>query len=389
MTFNPKMLALAREAVGLTQGVLAQQAGVSQALISKIEHGLEEPSNALLERMGAVCDVPARFFYQTDEVYGESIVDFFHKKRKTLPAKPLRKANALANVVRLEAQRMLEPLEFDAATLPVFSRDRYTPDEAAQAVRAYWRVPAGPLPNLIALIEATANPVFAMDLGHEKLYAISMPGIDIHVIVLNSALPASAQRFALAHELGHLVMHNHTMPGMEMEEEAQAFASALLMPRDDIRPELRGLRFRDLGTLKNRWRASMAALIKRAHSLGAISDRQYRTFNIQLNGLPGGRKNEPGEFEPEHPRFMGHVLEHYQRENEYSIDNIIEAMIITRGCFEERYLGVHKRRLRSVGSDGMPARKVSFGNLAAFRAACASFPPASQLGDCAEATIRL
>ncbi len=359
MTFNPKMLTLAREAAGLTQGVLAQQTGVSQALISKIEHGLEGPSDTLVERMGVACDVPAQFFHQMDEVYGESIVDFFHKKRKTLPAKPLRKANALANVVRLEAQRLLEPLEFDAGPLPVFSRDDYTPDEAAQAIRAYWRIPAGPLPNLVALIEAAAIPVFTMDLGHDKLYAITMPGVEIHVIVLNAALPASAQRFALAHELGHLVMHNNTMPSMEMEEEAQAFASALLMPRDDIRPELRGLRFRDLGALKNRWRVSLAALIKRAHSLGAISDRQYRTFNIQLSGLPGGRKNEPGEFEPEHPRFMRYILDHYQRENEYSIDDIVNAMVITRGRFEERYLGLPQRRLRSVSADGRSTQRIS------------------------------
>lgn len=362
MTFNPKMLTLARESAGLTQGVLAQQTGVSQALISKIEHGLEGPSDILVERMGSACDVPAQFFHQMDEVYGESIVDFFHKKRKTLPAKPLRKANALANVVRLEAQRLLEPLEFDVGPLPVFSRDDYTPDEAAQAIRAYWRIPAGPLPNLVALIEAAAIPVFTMDLGHDKLYAITKPGVEIHVIILNAALSASAQRFALAHELGHLVIHNNTMPSMEMEEEAQAFASALLMPRDDIRPELRGLRFRDLGALKNRWRVSLAALIKRAHSLGAISDRQYRTFNIQLSGLPGGRKNEPGEFEPEHPRFMRYILDHYQRENEYSIDDIVNAMVITRGRFEERYLGFPQRRLRSVSADGRSTQRIS-GNL--------------------------
>lgn len=359
MTFNPEMLALAREAAGLTQGVLAQQIGVSQALISKIEHGLETPSDVLLERMGVACDVPVQFFHQRDEVYGESIVDLFHKKRKTLPAKPLRKANALANIIRLETRRLLDPLEFDSGPLPVFSRDNHKPEEAAQAIRAYWRIPAGPLPNLLALIEAAASPVFSTNLGHEKLYAITMPGIDLNVILLNSALPASAQRFALAHELGHLVMHNATMPSMEMEEEAQRFASALLMPKDDIYPELRGTRFRDFGPLKNRWRVSLSALIKRAHVLGAISDRQYRTFNIQLNGLPGGRKNEPGEFEAERPRLMQYVVEHYQRESGYSIDDITDAMIITRGCFEERYLGVPRRRLRSIGSSSQFSQRIS------------------------------
>jgi Zn-dependent peptidase ImmA (M78 family) len=135
-----------------------------------------------------------------------------------------------------------------------------------------------------------------------------------------------------------------------MERDADAFAAALLMPADDIRPELRGVRFRDLGALKPRWRVSLAALIRQAHRLGVISDRQYRTFNIQLNGLPGGRKHEPGEFDPEQPRLIRHVLEHYQHEIGYSDDEILDAMVVTPERFSEFYLGAPKRRLRAVNS---------------------------------------
>jgi len=351
MTFNPKMVTLAREAVGLTQDSLAHEAGISQAFISKIEHGIEIPNDGVLEQIGTACNVPLQFFYQDDVILGEGIVDFFHKKRLTLPAKPLRKANAVANVSRIEALRLLRTLEFpDARPFPAFSTDEYSPEEAAQAVRATWRVAPGPLPNLVALIEAAATPVFVVNLGHEKLAAISMPGVaGGHVIILNSQLQASAQRFALAHELGHLTMHCGTASD-DMERDADAFAAALLMPADDIRPELRGVRFRDLGTLKPRWRVSLAALIRQAHNLGAISDRQYRTFNIQLNGLPGGRKHEPGEFDPEQPRLMRHILENYQREIGYSIDEILGTMVVTRERFDEFYLGAPQRRLRAVNA---------------------------------------
>ena len=351
MTFNPKMVTLAREAAGLTQDSLAHEAGISQAFISKIEHGLEIPNDDVLERMGVACNVPLQFFYQDDVILGEGIVDFFHKKRLTLPAKPLRKANAVANISRMEALRLLRTLEFpDARPFPAFSIDEYPPEDAAQAVRATWRVAHGPLPNLVALIEAAATPVFVANLGHEKLAAISMPGVTGgHVIILNSQLPPSAQRFALAHELGHLTMHSGTASD-DMERDADAFAAALLMPADDIRPELRGVRFRDLGALKPRWRVSLAALIRQAHNLGAISDRQYRTFNIQLNGLPGGRQHEPGEFDPEQPRLMRHILEHYQREIGYSTDEILDAMVITHERFNEFYLGAPQRRLRAVNA---------------------------------------
>lgn len=353
MTFNAKMVTLAREAAGLTQDSLAHESGISQAFISKIEHGIEIPNDGVLERMGEACDVPVKFFYQQGEILGEGIVDLFHKKRLTLPAKPLRKANAVANVSRMEALRLFRPFEFpDARPFPAFSCDDYSPEEAAEAVRATWRVSPGPLPNLVALIEAAATPVFIVNLVHEKLAAISMPGVaGRHVIILNSQLQPSAQRFALAHELGHLTMHSGT-GSAEMEHDADAFAAALLMPANDIRPELRGIRFRDLGALKPRWRVSLAALIRQAHNLTEISDRQYKTFNIQLNSLPGGRKHEPGEFDPEQPRLVRHILAHYQDEMGYSIDEICDAMVITRQRLHECYLGVPQRRLRAVEAPG-------------------------------------
>lgn len=353
MSFNPKMVALARESAGLTQQALAHAVGISQAFISKIEHGLEIPGHDILENMGNACDVPVDFFYQDDEILGESIFDFFHKKLLTLPAKPLRRANALANISRMETLRMLRAIEFaDARPFPVFPADDYAPEEAAQAVRATWRILPGPLPNLVALIEATSTPVFVVDLMHEKLAAISMPGVaDSHVILLNSRLAPSARRFALAHELAHLVMHCGTA-SRDMERDADAFAAELLMPASDIRSELRGVRFRDLGALKPRWRVSLAALIRQAHHLGEISDRQYRTFNIQLSSLPGGRKNEPGEFEPEQPRLMRHVLEHYQQELGYTYEDILEAMVVIRRRLNECYFGVSEHRLRVIDAPG-------------------------------------
>jgi Zn-dependent peptidase ImmA (M78 family)/DNA-binding XRE family transcriptional regulator len=350
VAFNRRMITLARDAVGLTQSSLAHQIGISQGLISKIENGLEEPAKDLLDRIGQACGVPASFFEQQDEILGDGLIDYYHKKRLTLPAKPLKKANALANLHRLEALRLLRTLEFaEAADFPVFLADEHQSVEViAQLVRATWRVPPGPLPNLIALIEATGVPIFVVDLGHEKLSAISMPGISgRHVIILNGSLPPSAQRFALAHELGHLVMHGGTASD-DMEREADLFAAALLMPADQIRTQLRGLQFKALGALKAQWRVSLAALIRRAHDLHCISDRQYKTFNIGLNRLPGGRKREPGEFEAERPRLIKHLFHHYRTELDYSIEDLRTLMVVTDERLRTEYLDEPVRKLRSV-----------------------------------------
>jgi Zn-dependent peptidase ImmA (M78 family)/transcriptional regulator with XRE-family HTH domain len=349
--FNARMVTLAREAEGLTQSALAHIAGISQSQISKIENGFEnDPHDSVLEQLAKACDVPVDFFYQKDEILGEGLVDFYHKKRLTLPVKPLKKANALANMRRLEAIRLLRTLEFDSIKpFPVCSPDEtWDPESAAQLVRATWRTPSGPMPDLVALIEATGIPVFVTNLGHEKLFAVSMPGMaGRHVIVLNAMLPASARRFALAHELGHLVMHNGSATD-DMERDADAFASALLMPAADIRRELHGLKFRELGSLKSRWKVSLAALVRRAHDLSAISERQYRTFNIQLSKLPNGRKNEPGEFEAEEPRLMRYLIKHYQDALSYSREEVARLMVLKEHRLAECYFGEPPRQLHVI-----------------------------------------
>lgn len=354
------MVTLARDGAGLTQTSLASQIGVSQAFVSKIENGFEVPSPELVLRIADACAVPPEFFEQKQVPLGEGLVDLYHKKRLTLPVKPLRKANAAANICRMEAMRLLETVDFDGQQpFPVFAVDEFgSPADVARAVRALWRVPAGPLPDLVSLIEAAGVPVFTSDLGHDKLFAMSMPGtVGRHVIVVNSRRSASDQRFSLAHELGHLTMHNGTF-GADMEREADRFASALLMPEDDIRSDLRDLRFGSLGSLKMKWRVPMAALIYRAHDLGVIDDRRYRNLNIQLSKQPGGRRNEPGEFPAEEPRLLRHVLTQFETEFGYSRDELKRLLVVTEQRLAEVYFGEKVAPVRAV-PDGRHLKSIS------------------------------
>lgn len=353
MTFNFRMVTLARDAVGLTQTALAHQVGVSQAFISKIENGLETPTDELLERFADACDVPAAFFQQEEQTLGEGLVDLYHKKRLTLPVKPLKKANATANICRLEAVRLLHTVDFEDATpFPEFTVDEFgSPEHVAHAVRALWRIPAGPLPDLVSLIEATGVPIYSVDLGHDKLFAMSMPGtVGRHVIVVNNRLSASTQRFALAHELGHLTMHNG-LSSDEMEREADRFAGALLMPREDIKHDLRGLRFSSLGNLKMKWRVAMSGLIYRAHEIGAVDERRYRNLNIQLSTLPGGRRHEPGEFPAEEPRLLRHILGTYEESFGYTREELERLMVVTPARLSVDYFGEQAVRLKPVAVD--------------------------------------
>jgi hypothetical protein len=56
-------------------------------------------------------------------------------------------------------------------------------------------------------------------------------------ITVNSDQPRVRQRFTIAHELGHFVMHSSHGTDDDSERQADVFAGALLVPRDALRRE--------------------------------------------------------------------------------------------------------------------------------------------------------
>src|SRR5260221_2966706 len=119
------------------------------------------------------------------------------------------------------------------------------------------------------------------------------------LVLLNGQHPADRMRFTLAHELGHLVMHR--FPTAEMEEEANEFASALLMPATDIKEAFAGRRIslELLAALKPEWKVAMQALLMRAKSLGYVDSNQNR-YLWQRIIARGWRLREPPELEFAH-----------------------------------------------------------------------------------------
>ena len=94
-------------------------------------------------------------------------------------------------------------------------------------------------------------------------------------------------RFDIAHELGHLVLHEgHVTGDRKTESEANRFASAFLLPRSTfvkVFPK-RGTRIDWAGirALKLEFQVSKAAILYRAKSLELLDDDQYRGAVITL-----------------------------------------------------------------------------------------------------------
>ncbi|MGB8900740.1 MAG: ImmA/IrrE family metallo-endopeptidase [Methylocella sp.] len=122
------------------------------------------------------------------------------------------------------------------------------------------------------------------------------------VCFLNNHKTPEHSIYDSVHELAHLAMHRHagTQPSRAAEREANQFASAFLMPEDDVRARMP--RFVTVDTVidaKKRWRVSTMA--HRLHTLGILSDWQYKSACIEL-GRRGFRSSEPGGIERETSR---------------------------------------------------------------------------------------
>ena len=101
-----------------------------------------------------------------------------------------------------------------------------------------------------------------------------------------------AERWTLAHEIGHIVMHSFPT-GDNLEEEANTFASEFLMPAAEIAGDLSNMTLPKAAALKSQWKTSMQSNIYRGHQLGKINDKQYESLFRKMS-YKGYRTCEPG-----------------------------------------------------------------------------------------------
>lgn len=304
-----------RRARGLRQGEVARDAGIAQGTLSKFENGLVGLDDAHLAALAAALDIPVSRL--TEKAPAEAAVSAcgFHRKRSSLPVSEANRVRALLDLSRAQVEDVIgadvPELTLHRTTLDL--DEDYGPIDAAREARAVLHPEPGPFMDLAAAAEAVGVLLVRRDLATDKIDAIgTWPEGHRPMFLLNSTAPADRQRFTLAHELGHAVMHQ--VPTENQETEADQFASELLMPAREIRDELNHLTLAKLAVLKEKWRVSMAALVRRARDLETISESEYRKLNIDLS-TAGYRKNEPVTIAPDHPRLfttsVRKQLEHY------------------------------------------------------------------------------
>jgi len=318
---NGYRVRLARELSCLTQSDMADEIGVTQSAIAQIESGRFQPSVDVVDALSARLGFPATFFSLDDPPHFPSGSLLF-RAHANLSSSEKAEAERYGQIV-YEASITLGKRVKNKTPLRLPQLDEEPTDivTAAQLTRdALSMSPDMPIPHLIRAVEQIGVLVFAIPVHLPKREAYSLwsrvktlwssSELMRPVIVVFAGVPGDRLRFSVAHELGHLVMHQ-AIRGVshELEKDADKFAVELLMPSEAMTQEiLAPVTINSLASLKARWGVSIKSLLRRAKELDVISDRQYRYLRERMAQY-GWERQEPYELVSEKPRALRQMAE--------------------------------------------------------------------------------
>jgi Zn-dependent peptidase ImmA (M78 family)/transcriptional regulator with XRE-family HTH domain len=305
--FNPARLELARKRRRMTATILAAQAKIAPVTLSRIVNGKQTPDEQTVERLSATLKYPRQFFFGNEiDPVDASAASF--RSLKAMTARERDAAIAAGSLAYLLSDWV--KAEFELPNTDILDLHHETdPASAARTLRQYWAIGEKPIGNMIKLLESKGIRIFSLAENTRNVDAFSCWRNDEPYIFLNTFKSAERSRFDAAHELGHLILHIHGGPkqSRNAEMEANAFASAFLMPEADVRatvPYVASLK--DIVSAKSRWGVSAMALTYTLHKMRIITDWQYRMFCIQINRNYG--TSEPNGLPPERSSIWQLVL---------------------------------------------------------------------------------
>lgn len=330
--FDPRLLTYARCTREMTMSTLAKKIGKSQQLISKIEDDIISPSNEVLSSIADVLNYPIAKFYSdkpTLPIHG------FNRHSSEISKRNYNRILSYITFRKNEIETLLSSIDINVRLKKWYLCDEnVSPKVIANRVRDCLQIPNGSIPNLIQTLESSGIILFGMEFGNIKQDGFSVDNGFVPMIFYNKNNPMDRIRFAIAHELGHIVMHRYY-------REANEFAAEFLMPSMDIKRDLKALTPEKLINLKKKWRTSMSSILMKAHALKQISDKEKQRLFVWLS-KNGYSCQEPYEPTKESPTLVSKLIECHINELQYSIDELSQLVKLKQSEFEEIYIGIKR-----------------------------------------------
>lgn len=164
-----------------------------------------------------------------------------------------------------------------------------------------------PIDNIISVVEQHGILVTSFSTSTDDVDAFSQfvgtADMPTYLIAYsNNKTSAARIHFDIAHELGHICLHEWSEDIEELskeefkrrEREANDFAAAFLLPEETFRKDAEAgpqtiIYYKQL---KKKWKVSIAAMIRRAERLDIITKEDYQSL-IRIMQRRGQRKEEP------------------------------------------------------------------------------------------------
>lgn len=306
--FNPSRLKLARIRRKLTLKELAEQMGLSSRIVIEYEkdYCLYEPTPETVAAYSKALNYPESFFFGDDVEAIDPMTVSFRSLRTT------KAADQHAAIGAGGLGVLLSEYFSSRFTLPqpdLLDLRGSEPEAAAQAMREAWGIGKKSISNVVHLLEKHGVKVFWLSEETANIDAFSFWKDNVPYIFLNTRKSGERSRFDAAHELAHLVLHRlGDVKGQDAERDADNFASAFLMPPENVMAVKMALpTFDKIVQLKSLWKVSAMALIVRMRNLNVLTEWQYNSLMRDATAK-GYRTGEPGGIERERSIIIEKII---------------------------------------------------------------------------------
>lgn len=280
---------------GKTQKELADELGVTKQAISKYEKSKSKLGTEVIAKLPKILGFPLSFFSKEYDYESEdkSIIYF---RTKEIRQRTKEQLGEKINILDEEIIGYLEQyIDFPKNNIPDFNYHNCNYDieeikDITLKIRELWNLKKDPIDNLSYVLQINGFLINKQYIEQNKTDGFSQAiGDKFYIFISANKECAVRSRFDLAHELGHLVLHRNIeieeQGSKYIERQADYFASELLYPSDVFIKEIQSLplNFETFIMLKEKWKISIQAIIRKCRDLELISDDKYIYFQKKIS----------------------------------------------------------------------------------------------------------
>jgi Zn-dependent peptidase ImmA (M78 family)/transcriptional regulator with XRE-family HTH domain len=174
-------------------------------------------------------------------------------------------------------------------------------ERIALKLRQHWNIGEGPCTDVVALMERIGCVVSTIEMGTSKLDGLcswSRSEDRPHILLATDKMSFPRRQMDAAHELAHAVLHRN------VTEEDLKKNLKFILPSTTYPYEVSRLSLAMLVSLKETWRVSVKAQIKRLSDLDILPE-DHATYLYKLYSTKGWSREEPLDREWKVPMPKG------------------------------------------------------------------------------------